>query len=86
MFSRNEMQRAPGLPFVPLLASRESARRVGESSRDAIPLSLLVQRFSHLSLASARRPEERAFNQCRLDHTRFALTTQGRDDFLVRGL
>src|SRR6266513_3485977 len=51
-----------------------------------IPPYLLVQRFSHLSLASARRPEELEFNQSRLNHTRFALTTQWIDDFLLRGL
>jgi hypothetical protein len=54
--------------------------------RDAIPPYLLVQRFSHLSLASATRPEGLEFNQCRFNHTRFALTTQSIDDFLLRGL
>ena len=49
--------------------------------RDSLPLYLLVQRFSHLSLASASRPEGLAFNQERLDQTRLALTTQGSDDF-----
>jgi hypothetical protein len=46
-------------------------------------LSLLVQRFSHLSLASAMRPEGLEFNQSRLNHTRFALTAQRIDDFLA---
>ncbi len=47
---------------------------------------LLVQRFSHLSLASANRPEGLEFSQCRLNHTRFALTTHRIDDFLLRCL
>ncbi len=47
---------------------------------------LLVQRFSHLSLASAKRPEGLEFNQLRLNHTRFALTTHRSDDFLLRCL
>jgi hypothetical protein len=49
-------------------------------------LYLLVQRFSHLSLASASKPEGLEFNQYRLDHTRFVLTTQRIDDFPLRGL
>jgi len=39
-----------------------SARR--ENGRDSIPFSLLVQRFRHRSLASARRPERRALMTC----------------------
>jgi hypothetical protein len=51
-----------------------------------MPLYLLVQRFSHLSLASANRPKGLEFNQFRLNHTRFALTTQWIDDFRLRCL
>src|SRR6266566_6274874 len=51
-----------------------------------MPLYLLVQRFSHLSLASARRPEGLEFSQFRFNHTRFALTIQRIDDFLLHGL
>src|SRR5205823_11751878 len=47
---------------------------------------LLDQRFSHLSLASASKPEGLEFNQSRFNHTRLALTTQGIDDFPLRGL
>jgi hypothetical protein len=50
------------------------------------PPYLLVQRFSHLSLAFAKRPEGLEFNQFRFNHTRFALTTQRSDDFFLRGL
>ena len=53
---------------------------------EIVPLYLLVQRFSHLSLASASRPEELEFNQCRFNHTRFALTTRRSDGFPLRGL
>ncbi len=49
-------------------------------------LYLLVQRFSHLSLASARRPEGLEFSQFRFNHTRSVLTTQRIDDFLLHGL
>ncbi len=51
-----------------------------------MPPYLLVQRFSHLSLASATRPEGLEFSQFRFNHTRFALTTHRIDDFLLRGL
>ena len=34
----------------------------------------------------ASKPEGLEFNQCRLNHTRLALTTQRIDDFLLRGL
>ena len=47
---------------------------------------LLVQRFSHLRLSSAKRPVGLEFNQSRLDHTRLALTTRRIDDLLLRGL
>ncbi len=47
---------------------------------------LLVQRFSHLSLASAMRLEGLELSQLRLDHTRFALTAHRIDDFLLRCL
>src|SRR5215472_768606 len=49
-------------------------------------LYLLVQRFSHLSLASAKRPEGLEFSQFRFNHTRLALTTRRIGDFLLRGL
>jgi len=54
--------------------------------RDDILLYLLVQRFSHLSLASASKPGGLEFNQSRLDHTRLALATRSIDDLLLRGL
>jgi hypothetical protein len=38
------------------------------------------------TLASAKRLEGLEFSQCRFNHTRFALTTQRVDDFLLRGL
>ena len=47
---------------------------------------LLVQRFSHRSLASASRPEGLEFSQYRFNHACFALTTQKIDDFLLRCL
>lgn len=41
---------------------------------------------SHLPLGPEKRPGGRGFTQCRLRHTRLALTTQKIDDFPLRGL
>src|SRR5512135_3443003 len=45
---------------------------------------LLVQRFSHLSLASEGRPPGLGFKQCSFTPTRLALATHEIDDFALR--
>ncbi len=49
-------------------------------------LYLLVQRFSHLSLVSGKRPLELGFRQFGFNHADLALTAQRSDDFLLRSL
>ncbi len=51
-----------------------------------MPPYLLVQRFSHLSLASERRPSGLGFRQSSFSHTRLALTAHVTDDSTLRGL